>query len=220
MIVPTSRLWPHGAPTWSPLPDQNGHYTIVYADRASGQTPSDLFASSATCGAPNRVQLTDTPTSVEAWPSWSPDGSLLAACVAPVQSDCDIHTFDVVSGTSGGLALAFRANLTAGGPLANNVYGPSWTADGTELLVSGASDLRMISALTPGVATRLTDTPGVLERRPTWSPDRTRIAFDAEGNLYTADISRDTSQAWTLSEAVLLRDFRNSAGHPSWRTVQ
>ena len=45
----------------------------------------------------------------------------------------------------------------------------------------------MISASTPGIVTRLTDSPRVIERRAAWSPDYTRIAYDANGELHIAD---------------------------------
>jgi hypothetical protein len=38
-------------------------------------------------------------------------------------------------------------------------------------------------------------------------------------DLYTAEISQDSSQQWTLTEPVLLLDSRRSVGHPSWRPI-
>ena len=214
LIVPTTG-WHYGAPAWSPKVDRNGQYKIVYTDRAPGQTQPDLFVTTAKCDATDARRLTDTPTSAEATPAWSADNRL-ALHVNEGKRYGEMHVYDVVAASSG-IRLVHRVNLTSTGPLAGmDVGSPAWSRDGKELLVHGGGDLWIISASTPGLVTRLTDTPRLIEVRPTWSPDFKRIGYDANGELHIAEIK----YPWALGASRGIRDRkRGSAGHPSWRPI-
>jgi len=174
-----------------------------------------LFAVSAVCGATDSHALTQT-AGQWAYPAWS-EGGRLAVTFYP-----DTYVFDVRD-TNGTITLENPVNLTSEGPLAGYEEGqPSWTPDGTELLVGAGpigpwldEDLWVISAGTPGIATQLTHTPESIEFRVTWSPDRTTIAFGDTRDLYTAAIS----QPWTVGTPALLLDSRYNVRSPSWRPV-
>ena len=208
-VVTTSGVFPFAAPAWTPTPHADGRHRLVYADQDPTDTAPDLYAVSALCNATDRHQLTSTPGIFEGWPAWSVDGRL-AAVVDP-----DIHVFDATFDTSGAITLDAIANLTSVGPLATGfVFGPSWTADGTELLVSALGELWIISGSTPGIATPITDSPSFVESRATWAPDFRSIAFAEAGALYTMDVS----QPWTIGTPELLTSLkRTGLRHPSWR---
>lgn len=212
---------PFQSPTWSPLAD-NDVYKIVYSDRA------DLFSVDAQCGANELQNLTNTPWVGEYTPAWS-QGDVLAASVEVGGNESDIHLFDVHPDGAGGIVLAYRVNLTDVGPLADAGLGsPSWTRDGADLVVSASlppftdADLWVLSATGSGAATRLTNTPGVVEWRTTWSPDYRYLAFDRDRQaIYKAEVIQ-TEGARSLGEpTVLARPPKGYTGlsHPSWRPV-
>lgn len=224
-IVATSGLFRFGDPTWSPQRDVNGSYNIIYVDRAPGVTATDLFGVEAVCGATNPQRLTDTPTLYERHPAWSADNILAAAVGA---GPLHIQLFDIVLDSAGGMTISPGLNLTRFGPLAQGEASfPLWTADRTELIVSGSDkyangvddyDLWLISATSPGVATRLNRTPTAFEMRPTWSPSFTKLAFDNGFAIYTVDVSATDG---SLSQpTLLLNPKQGSVSHPSWRPVQ
>ena len=137
-IVATSGLDRFGAPTWSPQRDVNGSYNIIYVDRVPGVTTTDLFGVKAVCGATNPQRLTDTPTLYERSPAWSADNILAAAVGA---GPAHIQLFDIVLDSAGGMTIAPGLNLTSFGPLAQGEASfPIWTADRTELIVSGSDE--------------------------------------------------------------------------------
>jgi len=210
-IVGTSQESSPGV-AWSPAPAADGAYKIVYVDGTTSTGGNRLFAVSAVCGATDNQALTQA--GEWGYPAWSENGRLAASFRR------DIYVFDVID-TLGTITLENQLNLTSTGPL-SDVGVPSWTPDGTELLVSGRellvstdADLWVISADTPGIASQLTHTPESPEWRVTWSPDRMTIAFgDAfSGDLYTADIS----QPWAVGTPELLLDSRYNVRSPSWR---
>ena len=219
-VVATAPSTYYGSPTWSPTPGSNGRHQIIYADMAPSELRTDLFAADASCSSA-AIRLTDTPDAGESWPAWSPDGLTLAACVAPASADCDLHLFDVTTNVDGGLGLAFSADLTAAGPLAGHAGIATWTEDGAQLVVVGSEgpgvpDLWVIPVVGADAPVRLTNTPGVGEMRPSWSPDRTRIVFEAESNLYTAAVL----PGWSLGQPTTLLDSRRVIYHfPSWRPI-
>lgn len=219
MVVPLILQYAPAFPTWSPYPALNGHYQIVYSDRAAGETRTDLFVADAVCSANEPRRLTNTSTADENFPAWS-QGNVLAATVAEGSGNGDIHVFNISVDTSGNIVLGPGQNLTASGPLGGiGACCAAWTQDGHELVVTGGSvsvDLWVISASSPGVATRLTDTPSFFERRPTWSPTFTKLAFDANNGIYTADVSA----GWSVGQPTLLvQPRRGSVAFPSWRPV-
>jgi Tol biopolymer transport system component len=111
-------------------------------------------------------------------------------CFDPILSPAgDRVCYSVLSG-GGSIAVA----SVVGGENINLGYGsnPSWAPDGRHLayevteddgLIITASDLYIVAA-DGAQRIRLTDTPDVIERWPSWSTDGERIAFSAGGAIY------------------------------------
>ena len=223
--IASGRGIPFHSPSWSPRPAANGLYKIVYSDYI-GQSVPDLYSVDARCGANVPQNLTNTPTIGEYSPAWSRD-DVLAAAVGVTGYESDIHLFDIHVDGQGGVSLAPRVNLTDAGPLAEaGVGSPSWTRDGNDLVVSGSlppftdADLWVLSATGSGVATNLTNTPGVVEWRSTWSPDDAYLAFD--GNQQAIYRAAVTVGPWSLGEPTVLARPPRGYSHvarPSWRPV-
>lgn len=218
---------PFQSPSWSPRRAENGFYKIVYSDRA-GQPVPDLFSVDGQCGANEPQNLTNTPLVGEYTPAWSQD-DVLAAAVEVSGNESDIHVFDIQTDGQGGISLAPRVNLSAAGPLAAAGLGsPSWTRDGNNLVVSASlppltdADLWVLSATGSGVATNLTNTPGVVEWRATWSPDYRYLAFDRDRQvIYKAEVTEAEGTHSLGAPTVLARPPKGYTGvsHPSWRPV-
>lgn len=117
-------------------------------------------------------------------PILSPDGHRV--CYTSLEHAGSISVVDI-DGTH-------RVNLGYGS-------NPCWSPDGLRLVyevteddgmtITG-SDLYLIRFDGQGIV-RLTNTPDLIERWPTWSPDGTQIAFSAGGAIYTVSVQPPTS---------------------------
>jgi Tol biopolymer transport system component len=106
------------------------------------------------------------------FPSWSPDGSVIAyACGSSFQG-LDI----CVMGADG-----TTQRVLTGGPGARE-WEPAWSPDGTKIAFvsdrTGDDEIDVMGA-DGGPVTRLTHHPG-RDADPAWSPDGTKIAFDSD----------------------------------------
>jgi TolB protein len=132
-------------------------------------------------------------------PTWSPDGTQLAYTVPG-----GLFVVDVATGQS--RRIAYCGQEITGCTLA-------WSPDGSQIAVArGTSQLELIDPVTEEV-TRLEAPSGTVQ--PTWSPDGTRIAFQAIEGYGTGDqlarlyvINRDGSDLTLLIEM--------EADDPSW----
>lgn len=108
-----------------------------------------------------------TPGSVMSWPSWSPDGSLLAW----EESDADGTRF-VIADRAGNVAHTF--------PTAFAWDGPRWSPDGSRLAFRATTEIAVVSADGSNL-TKVADLgglPGYWEPRElAWSPDGSRLAW-------------------------------------------
>ncbi len=77
---------------------------------------------------------------------------------------------------------------------------PCWTPDSTGIVCDlttdngqeiTSSDLWLISVHAPESRTNLTHNPGFLAQRPSVSPDGQKIAFDARGKIYVAELGKN-----------------------------
>jgi Tol biopolymer transport system component len=167
-----------GNPQWSP----DGAY-ILYSDTDGPGLTEDLYLTEAVCGSEMRINLTNSPDTGEFWPTWSPDGTRLAACVGG--DPLDVVVFDLAIG--GGVFSAINpTNLTSTGPLA--ALFPleiDWAKSSNQIAVRAENDIWVIDALTPGIANNLTNTPLVVDRDPSWAPLDAQIVFACADYLYT-----------------------------------
>jgi Tol biopolymer transport system component len=179
-------------PDWSPVPLGDGNHWVVYAD--TGASWRDLYAVRADCANPGTpVNLTNTATRNEAFPTWSRHATQLAAGADdPPQTWGGIVVFDVRWGTSAP-ELTNRTSLAdvypfafedaAGGPS----YGKSddrilfYIADNRRFYQSGGklsttTDL-WVSDRTYSGTSNLTNSPERVERFPNWSPGGDELVF-------------------------------------------
>jgi Tol biopolymer transport system component len=169
-----------GNPQWSP----NGAY-ILYSDTDGPGFNEDLYLTEAVYGSAMRINLTNSPEA-EFWPTWSPDGMRLAACV--VSDISDVVVYDLMMGSGGVPAAAVSSvNLTATGPLQGAFCTEiDWANSSNMIAVRAANnDIWVIDALTPGIATNLTNTPLIVDCDPSWAPLDAKIVFACADYLYT-----------------------------------
>jgi Tol biopolymer transport system component len=171
-----------GNPQWSP----DGAY-ILFSDTEGPGLNEDLYLTAASCGSGLRMNLTNTPDIAEFWPTWSPDGTRLAACIVGDQSD--VIVYDLIVGAGGSLSAVNPVNLTASGPLKGLFSSEIAWAKSTDRIAvcvgSGyARDIWVVYPGAPGVADNLTKTPLVEDRDPSWAPMDAKIVFACAGNVY------------------------------------
>jgi Tol biopolymer transport system component len=216
-----------GAPTWAP----DGR-SIAYTYRDERTKATDVFVVGSDGGQP--AQLTHVDPGTWAYrPSWAPNGRrilfTLAAHLWTVRSDTGRVT-KLRLGHEGawspnGAQIAFlvgrgisvmRANGSGARSIRARVPGftwdaPTWTRDGTRLLVQAIADRAQYDLFTSNAdgsrLRRLTHTKQD-EILPAWSPNGRRIAF-VRGRL------RDQSIWVSSSSATNLKRLHDGT-YPSW----
>ncbi|MBN2305076.1 MAG: PD40 domain-containing protein, partial [Anaerolineae bacterium] len=125
----------------------------------------------------NAINLTNTPQTLETWPTWSPDG-LRIAYASNTNSQTDIFAQRLDDRTV--------INLT-NHPAAD--WFPAWSPDGTRIVFSsdrggnGTLDLFVMSAADGSnpVQIAISDlSPQSNENRPVWSPDGQWVAYEVD----------------------------------------
>lgn len=128
----------------------------------------------------NRTRLTTTRRGVqETWPSWSPDGSMIAYV-----SNADDAFQDVWVMNADGSS---QTNLTPNVETFDAF--PEWSPDGTKIaFTSDRSALDDIWVMDADGAnpTRLTSGRRI-DERPDWSPDGSMLAFSRNGDIWVTD---------------------------------
>jgi Tol biopolymer transport system component len=184
LTQPRSGLSPYDSPAWS----RDGR-TVIYA-RGSSDRDHDLFTVAPGGGAVRR--LTDNVVR-DSYPSWSPDGSLIAfvrtlASGPPQRVRYNEELFVMrADGTGQRRLTRYRFEDLM----------PSWSPDGTRIVfarrVHGA--LTAVYTIRPDGTNlrRVAQAPAGFHSDPAWSPDGRRIAFTAGnglefgGELYVMD---------------------------------
>jgi WD40-like Beta Propeller Repeat len=122
--------------------------------------------------------------------SWSPDGTRLAF----ISSENSQYNLELIT-----IATAVRTLVLA------DAYWASWSPDGTKLVfarIVNGNDQDLYSININGTnLQRITNTPTLIEDKPSWSPDGTRIAYT--GFFYVTDpntnVPRLRSEVYTLN---------------------
>jgi TolB protein len=183
----TTEGWSNTQPSWSP----DGSKIVFVSNRGPGPRVWAMDADGS-----NQVPLTDD-VLYAMGPVWSPDGTKIA--FARYVDNYDIWVMDA-DGTD-------QVNVTQ--DPAEDLW-PSWRPGTTTLAFQsnrdGNSEIYAIDAGGGGLA-NLTNTPAVGEYEPDWSPDGTRLVFNAGSNI--AVMNADGSARTTVTTT-------HQASHAAW----
>jgi Tol biopolymer transport system component len=208
LVVETTIIGGITSPVWSPVaPD--GRSRIVFHDDGQVDGEYDLFIVDP--DGSDLVNLTATPDVTERNPTWSFDGSFIAAVRAP--NDLVVYELAVVDGVVAIVGETVIFSPTIGPGLENMIWELAWanTSDTIAFSIAtaaGDSDLMMID-LVSGAITPLTDTPTTVERYPSFSPDDFALVFArwySDEGIHVMDTSTGLT--------TLIND---GGSHPSWR---
>jgi hypothetical protein len=215
---------PWNAPAWSP----DGRF-IAYSDST---VPSSI------CGCPDRdlflievdgtghavsgskVRLTETDSRIEYLPSWSRDGSRIAAKVWISGNEEQLFSFgfDPVTRT-----ITTSSSLTAGlGKMHFGPWGAQWNRSGAfpnDLVVFSAHfpndgsnyDLWYIDATTL-LAGHIVANPSRFEGSPSFSPTDGRLIFHDEGSRIALSIIQNASDVILNGATPVIRSTVATAG--------
>jgi TolB protein len=173
-------------PAWSP----DGNYLAFASDRANNW---DIYLLDLITGA--IVRLTRNP-GFDASPTWSPDGQQIAF-ESYRNSNLDIYVLNTSD-------LKDQRLTYDRGP----DYAPAWSPDGGALaftsLRDGGKDIYVAVLSDETQHVNITQSPGVDEDNPTWSPDSRQLAYvsgprrSATIQVTTLDLSQPASVVETI----------------------
>ena len=175
---------------------------IVFAsDRGNGRGMYDLFTMNA--NGTNQVNITNTPTVIEDYPSWSPDGTKIAFA-----RDGEIYTM-----TPSGGSLANLSNTPA-----VSEAEPDWSPTAGQIVYrtgfNANDEIWKMNANGTG-QTNLTNNGSMVDEHPSWSPAGDKIAFtrDAFKNAEIYTINPDGTGATRITNNTVID------AHPSWQPI-
>lgn len=153
-------------------------YKIVFAsDRGNARGVYDLFVMNT--DGTNVTNLTNTPDVAESYPTWSPDGTMIAY-LSGGQGVTDVHVMDNTGGNK-------RKLTTAPSTVARWLV---WSPDSTRLAflsdrddVTGVKDIFVVHKNGTGLM-NLTNSADSDEWSLDWSPDGTQIVYLADLSLH------------------------------------
>jgi Tol biopolymer transport system component len=175
-------------PAWSPVPLGDGQYKIAFGSRlmpdGTVATNSDLLLRNVN-GTGLATNLTNTPDIDEGDVDWSPTAErLVVSTYDGVLSDLVIYRVDCdIEEICWAVREGSVYNVPRSPLVGRSGYGFDWAKTADKLVVSantaldGSQDLWIIDLANPSQPLQLTNTPGVNEYNPTWSPDDSLIAF-------------------------------------------
>jgi tricorn protease len=118
----------------------------------------------------------------------------------------EIHLLDTVTGNSRRVPIEMQADLPEVRPSIKNVAAEidhaTISPTGVRAAVEAHGEILTVP-VKPGPIRNITNTPGVMERSPAWSPDGQSIAyFSDESGLYALHVAAQTGAAQTGAAAV------------------
>ncbi|MFZ0305517.1 MAG: PDZ domain-containing protein [Terracidiphilus sp.] len=135
----------------------------------------------------------------------------------------EIHTFDTATGKDSIVPIDVDADLPEVRPriqsVGDEVQNVTISATGVRVAVEAHGEILTV-ATKKGPTRNITNTPGLEERTPAWSPDGQSIAyFSDESGLYTLDVAPQTGDA--VAGAAPLKKFPISTDasyyfNPKW----
>jgi Tol biopolymer transport system component len=210
-VVGTGSLVLGVAPVWSPAPVPGiggDQYRIAYSDEVPAGL-RDLFI--VGIDGSDTVQLTDTPTYFESYPTWSPTAARVAldAWEGP---NVQWGLYDFQAGT-------YTVRQHDGDLSGTEVSAPSWakTAANEDKIAwwcQGDGDIWILDLDDLVNPQRFTSTGNIEERWPSWSPDDLSIVLKSSGS----GKARKTTGYEVLSVDGSDRGkIGNGKGSPVWR---
>lgn len=196
------------SPAWSPDGQK-----IAFGSKRTGRR--DIYVIDVNSGELTRLTFDET------WdgnPTWSPDGEQIAFEVSPPFEEAYYGTVIYIMSASG--RDLRQLTYLPSGAYANH-YSPAWSPDGTLIAFGAFFDGDNVSSGVyrigtdghPLSLTQLTQNSDYY-LSPAWSPDGQQIAFDANGDIYTINLSndeqrqitntpdQDTSPDWTSGQIL------------------
>jgi hypothetical protein len=160
---------------WSPDLAPDGQYKIAFSDWDPGRQDNDLFL--VNLDGTGLVNLTQTVGPGEFFPTWSPDGTRIAAKVYRGTSgpESDILVFHLGLDINGEVIITDTTNTTLPGPLKGaNVTHPAWakTQDKIAVVPSGGG-ISIIDLANLANPVNLNSRG----EEPSWSPDDSQIVY-------------------------------------------
>jgi hypothetical protein len=156
-------------------PGANGEITSVDQAVWSGTTrPNGTFR--ACCDPFPDEANPDKPIVATEQAVWGPDGRTVAVVGTWVRDGGpgadELLVFDIVADTLRSIGAADDSR-------------PDFSPDGSQVVIARGGDLVVLDLATGAVVRALTDTPGVVETDPSWSPDGTTIAYATAAGVST-----------------------------------
>jgi hypothetical protein len=174
-----------GYPVWSPDGSR-----LMYSDTPSSPQGSILQIVDAVCGA-NPIDVVHPYHDLIFMLSWSPDGTMLAAQLSDEVGNRTFVIFDVVYNADGTCQASPRVDLTSTGTLKDaTIWGADWSSDSSRLAVGAripnvdTYEIWVVSIADPFNAVNITNTLGVPEIQPSWSPLNDQIVYVRSDFIY------------------------------------
>jgi Tol biopolymer transport system component len=159
------------------MPDWNAAGARIAYSRCGRDELSNCEIWTMNADGSGATRLTASPAQ-ETWPTWSPDGSMIAFTSNAADGFQDIWVMN--ANGSGQTRLTTTMGFDAF---------PEWSPDGTRIAFTSnraAPDDIWIMDANGSNPQRLTGGPKI-DERPDWSPDGSRIVFSRNGNIWVMD---------------------------------